>query len=112
MAGAAGATAGAAGHAASGGGGGGGHADAAADAPRDAGTPDAAPAPVTIYTIVLSQTDYAEIVGNSKAPYLNSLIAAYGLATNYMDNGHPTVPNRLEMISGSTQYPGSPTSIQ
>jgi phospholipase C len=38
---------------------------------------------------------------------LNSLIAAYGLATNYDDSGvHPSLPNYLTMISGAPQYPG------
>src|SRR4051812_37006276 len=36
-----------------------------------------------IFTIVLENHDYAEIVGSSNAPYINSLINQYGLATNY-----------------------------
>jgi hypothetical protein len=97
--------------------------DGAGDAPRTDGpaedrvteargdaTNDATSAPVTIYTIVLSKLDYAEIVGSSNASYLNSLIASYGLATNYDDSGlHPSLPNRPEMISGDGQYP--PSSI-
>ena len=51
--------------------------------------------------------DYAEIVGSPNAPYINSLIASYGLATNYMDSGvHPSLPNYLTMISGAPQYAG------
>jgi hypothetical protein len=74
--------------------------DAAVDA-----SPDAALAPVTIFTIVLSLHDYNEIVGSTNAPYLNSLIAANGLATNYHDVGTgPGLPNRLEMVSGNQQY--------
>jgi len=62
---------------------------------------------VTIFTIVMENHDYAEIVGSSNAPYINSLIAQYGLATNYMDSGvHPSLPNYLTMISGAPQYPG------
>ena len=60
----------------------------------------------TVFTIVLENHDYAEIVGSSNAPYLNSLIAAGGLATNYKDTGHPSLPNYLHMISGDNQYPG------
>jgi acid phosphatase len=48
--------------------------------------------------------DYAEIVGSANAPFFNSLIAKYGLATNYMDSlVHPSLPNYLFMISGGTQ---------
>src|SRR5438270_220179 len=37
----------------------------------------------TVFTIVLENHDYAEIVGSPNAPYINSLIATQGLATNY-----------------------------
>ncbi|HEY8079862.1 MAG TPA: alkaline phosphatase family protein [Labilithrix sp.] len=62
---------------------------------------------LTIFTIVMENHDYAEIVGSSNAPYINSLIASYGLATNYVDSGvHPSLPNYLTMISGAPQYSG------
>ncbi|MEO7111113.1 MAG: alkaline phosphatase family protein [Polyangiaceae bacterium] len=62
----------------------------------------------TIFTIVLENHDYKEVVGDSTdAPFLNSLITSYGLATNYMDSGtHPSLPNYLDMMSGDTQYFG------
>ncbi|HEX4493805.1 MAG TPA: alkaline phosphatase family protein [Acidimicrobiia bacterium] len=69
----------------------------------------------TVFTIVLENHDYKEVVGSSNAPYLNSLIAQYALATNYKDTGHPSTPNYLHMISGDNQYPGiidvSPTQV-
>src|SRR5512146_715884 len=49
----------------------------------------------TIFTIVLENHDYAEIVGSSNAPYINSLIAMGALATNYKDTAHPSLPNYL-----------------
>jgi hypothetical protein len=72
---------------------------------------DAGPAPAattgTIFTIVMENHDYAEVVGSPNAPYINSLIAQYGLATNYMDSDvHPSLPNYLTMISGAPQYGG------
>ena len=61
----------------------------------------------TIFTIVMENHDYNEIVGSPDAPYFNSLIADYGLATSYQDSGtHPSLPNYLTMISGAAQYPG------
>ncbi len=60
----------------------------------------------TIFTIVLENHDYAEIVGSTNAPYINSLIAMGGLATNYKDTNHPSLPNYLHMVSGADQYPG------
>jgi len=70
--------------------------------------PDAATttAQRTIFTIVLENHDYSEIVGSSNAPYINSLIAQGALATNYKDTAHPSLPNYLHMISGDNQYPG------
>ncbi|MFI5288498.1 MAG: alkaline phosphatase family protein [Polyangia bacterium] len=70
----------------------------------------------TIFTIVLENTSYSSVVGNTaNAPYLNKLIKQYGLATNYKDSGsHPSLPNYLYMVSGDTQYFGlfdvSPTT--
>src|SRR5215468_549856 len=60
----------------------------------------------TIFTILLENHDYAEIVGSANAPYINSLIAQGALATNYKDTLHPSLPNYLYMISGDNQYPG------
>ena len=58
----------------------------------------------TIFTVVMENHDYAEIVGSANAAYINSLIAKYGLSTNYMDSRvHPSLPNYLFMISGGTQ---------
>ena len=75
---------------------------------QDMTTSDLAMAPggfTTIFTILLENHDYAEIVGSPDAPYINSLIADYGLATNYMDSGiHPSNPNYLELVSGATVY--------
>ena len=61
----------------------------------------------TVFTIVLENHDFDEVVGSSDAPFLNSLIRQFGLAANYADSGvHPSLPNYLTMISGDPQYPG------
>lgn len=44
----------------------------------------------------------SDIIGNSDAPYLNSLINKYSLATNYSAMNHPSLPNYLAITSGST----------
>jgi hypothetical protein len=60
----------------------------------------------TVFTIVLENQDYADVIGpagKKSAPYINSLAEQYGLATNYHDSGsHPSLPNYLYMVSGST----------
>lgn len=74
-----------------------------------------APRVTTVFTIVMASHDYAEIVGSSSAPYINSLIDSYGLATNYVDSGHPSLLNYLYLASGAAQYPGvidiGPTTV-
>jgi hypothetical protein len=88
-------------------------------APGVDANPNAKP---TIYTIVLENHDYAEIVSKvagdaaaTNAPYINGLINQYALATNYKDTIHPSLGNYLHMVSGENQYPGivdlSPTTF-
>jgi len=54
------------------------------------------------YLIVLENHGSASIVGNPQAPYLNGLIASYGLATDYTAVAHPSQPDYLALVSGST----------
>src|SRR5579863_9298369 len=45
-----------------------------------------------------------DIIGNkSQAPYLNSLAASCGLAANYHNTTHPSLPNYLSATSGLAQ---------
>ena len=56
-----------------------------------------------IYVIVMENREYGTIVGDPSAPYINGLIARYGLATNYRAVAHPSQPNYIALFSGSTQ---------
>lgn len=56
-----------------------------------------------IYLIVMENKEYPSIVGDADAPYINRLIARYGLATRYYAVTHPSEPNYLALFSGSTQ---------
>lgn len=55
-----------------------------------------------IFIIVEENHPYSGIVNNPQAPYINSLIAKYALATNYSAVSHPSLPNYLALTSGST----------
>jgi acid phosphatase len=55
-----------------------------------------------IFEIVLENKEYSSIIGNPSAPYLNSLAQQYGLATNYYAIAHPSLPNYIALIGGST----------
>jgi hypothetical protein len=43
---------------------------------------------------------YSSIAGSSSAPYINSVISACGLATNYHSLTHPSLPNYLGLTDG------------
>jgi hypothetical protein len=46
--------------------------------------------------------EYSSVIGSGAAPYINSLAASYGLATNYYAASHPSLPNYLALTAGST----------
>jgi hypothetical protein len=56
-----------------------------------------------VYVLVMENHEYSSVVGSGSAPYLNSLIGKYGLATDYTGVGHPSEPNYIALFSGSTQ---------
>ncbi len=53
--------------------------------------------------VVIFENQAADTALGPEAPYLASLAARYGNATNYSATTHPSQPNYLEMFSGSTQ---------
>ena len=56
-----------------------------------------------VYLIVMENREYGSIVGSAKAPYINSLIHRYALATSFRAVSHPSEPNYIALFSGSTQ---------
>jgi phospholipase C len=55
-----------------------------------------------VVVVVMENRGYDQIVGSPSAPYLNSLISRYGLATDYDGVAHPSEPNYLALLGGST----------
>jgi acid phosphatase len=56
-----------------------------------------------IVVVVLENKDYSEIVGSTDAPTFNRLASRYALLTGYYAVAHPSLPNYLALVSGSTQ---------
>lgn len=54
-----------------------------------------------IFMIMMENTSYDEIIGNSNAPQLNALAQRFGLATDYYGVTHPSNPNYVAGIGGS-----------
>jgi acid phosphatase len=50
----------------------------------------------------MENKDYSEIVSSKNAPYLNSLISQYSIADNYFALTHPSLPNYIAFLGGST----------
>ena len=67
--------------------------------------PGTAPASASrphVLLVVLENREASDVIGSSDAPYLNALARRYGLATSSFARTHPSLPNYLDLISGST----------
>jgi phospholipase C len=53
-----------------------------------------------VVLVVEENHSYSEVIGNSAMPYLNSLAAQYGLATQYYANTHPSIGNYFMLMTG------------
>ena len=53
--------------------------------------------------IVLENKDQSSVLGNSAAPNFNAFAERYAVISNYGGVAHPSLPNYLALISGSTQ---------
>lgn len=72
----------------------------AAAATNPCGTMTAAPTYTHVVWIWMENHSYSDIIGSSQAPYINSLATQCGLATNYHNISHPSLPNYIAGTSG------------
>ena len=56
-----------------------------------------------VVVLVLENKEYGDVIGSPEAPNLNRLAASGALLTNYDAVAHPSLPNYLALVSGSTQ---------
>jgi phosphoesterase family protein len=61
---------------------------------------DGIPALDHVFVIVLENHGYADVIGNSNAPVINTLAETYNSALDYNGVRHPSLPNYLAMVSG------------
>ena len=54
-----------------------------------------------VYMVYMENKGYSDIVGSPNAPFLNSLINAYGLADNYYALTHGSLPNYYPIVGGT-----------
>jgi hypothetical protein len=55
-----------------------------------------------VFTIMMENTGFNTLIGNSNAPFISAAASNYGLATNYFGVTHPSQPNYIAATSGST----------
>src|SRR5690349_8611763 len=65
-----------------------------------AGAFAAMPSSQHVFVVVEENHSYSSVIGNSSMPYLNSLAAKYGLATQYYANTHPSIGNYFMLTTG------------
>jgi phosphatidylinositol-3-phosphatase len=66
------------------------------------GTSASLPSFSHVFVIVMENEESTSILGNSSAPYINTLANSYGLATKYFAVSHPSLPNYLALTAAST----------
>ncbi len=55
-----------------------------------------------VVVLVMENKEYEQIIGSGQAPYINSLADGYALATHFYGIRHPSLPNYLALLGGST----------
>jgi phosphatidylinositol-3-phosphatase len=55
-----------------------------------------------VFIIMMENTGFDALIGNTNAPFINAAAANYGLATNAFGVTHPSQPNYIAATSGST----------
>lgn len=58
--------------------------------------------PPHVMVVVMENREDSDVLGSPDAPYLNGLARRYGVATASYGRTHPSLPNYLDLISGST----------
>jgi phosphatidylinositol-3-phosphatase len=76
---------------------------------RPAAQPAAGPASTSalpqvdrIAVVVMENREYGQVIGGGSAPYVNRLANRYALATRFFAVTHPSLPNYLALVGGST----------
>ncbi len=60
--------------------------------------PDARP---RVYLIMFENQEYEKLIGNSHAPYINSLARQYAVATDFYADTHPSIGDYFMLTTGS-----------
>ena len=78
-------------------------ADAASSSPLVPSVPGAVPRPNHVLVVVFENKNYEQIIDNPQAPYLTGLAHQGANLTDAHGETHPSQPNYIALLSGSTQ---------
>ncbi len=56
-----------------------------------------------VVLVVFENKEFPEVIGSGRAPTFDALARRYALLTDYHGVAHPSLPNYLALVSGSTQ---------
>jgi phosphatidylinositol-3-phosphatase len=70
--------------------------------PAHPASPAILPTVDRIAVVVMENREYGQVIGNASAPYTNRLANRFTLATHFFAVSHPSLPNYLALIGGST----------
>lgn len=59
-----------------------------------------------VFVVVEENQDFTCVIGNPAMKYFNELAGAYGLATSYYANSHPSISNYFVLTTGQAIYQG------
>ncbi len=65
-------------------------------------TVPAEPSRPHVLVVLMENREDSDVIGSASAPYVNELAARFGLATESFGASHPSLPNYLDLIAGST----------
>jgi hypothetical protein len=55
-----------------------------------------------VIIILMENEEYGSVIGNASAPFENRLASSYAVAGDYFGVSHPSLPNYLALVAGST----------
>ena len=55
-----------------------------------------------VLIVLMENREDSDVIGLASAPYVNELVTRFGLATESFGASHPSLPNYLDLIAGST----------
>src|SRR5919201_7055706 len=73
-------------------------------APVPSGSPSRLPRSTTshVVVVVMENKEYGSVIASRSAPYENGLARRYALLTRFYGVAHPSLPNYIALVAGST----------